>query len=96
MQVVHEHPLVLLLRDHDTVAELSERLQSARRVVLVGNGGIATELAYSLRGVEVPTPGRPLDLQARKGEGGINFSKTPPPHPPTSPPLRESWLALDL
>ena len=53
MQVVYPHPLVLVLRDRDTVADLSKRLQSARRVVIVGNGGIATELAYSLKGIGV-------------------------------------------
>ena len=69
MQVVYPHPLVLVLRDQDTVAELSKRLQSARRVVIVGNGGIATELAYSLQGVEVgPSPEcRHLSLSTQEG-----------------------------
>jgi hypothetical protein len=48
---------VLTLRDRDSVAELARRLPAARRVVLVGNGGIALELAHALRGVEVrPCP----------------------------------------
>lgn len=36
---------VLTLRDMDTVDNLKKRLETARRVVLVGNGGIANELA---------------------------------------------------
>lgn len=45
--------LVLTLRDVESVHSLEERLKSARRVVVVGNGGIATELVYKLRGVQV-------------------------------------------
>jgi hypothetical protein len=36
---------VLGIRDTDSVKEFQEKLKTARRVVLVGNGGIATELA---------------------------------------------------
>ena len=56
MQKVAEHPLVLVLRDQDSVGELSGKLQQAKRVVLVGNGGIAMELAHTLQGVEVLIP----------------------------------------
>ena len=52
-QKVDGSPHVLVLRDQDTVEDLSKRLQTAKRVVLVGNGGIALELAYFLEGVEV-------------------------------------------
>ena len=44
---------VLVLRDQDTLADLRARLPDARRVVLVGNGGIALELVHALRGIEV-------------------------------------------
>lgn len=44
---------MLVLRDQDSVEELSEKLRHARKVVLVGNGGIAMELAYPLQGIEV-------------------------------------------
>ncbi len=56
MQKLAEHPLVLVLRDQDSVGELSGKLQQAKRVVLVGNGGIAMELAHTLQGVEVLIP----------------------------------------
>ena len=51
--MVANSPHVLVLRDEDTVAALSGRLATARRIVLVGNGGIALELANALQGVEV-------------------------------------------
>ena len=53
VQAVADSPHVLVLRDRDTVDSLAQRLQHARRVAVVGNGGIAMELVFSLRGVEV-------------------------------------------
>lgn len=38
------NPNLITLRDLDTVESLAERLKKSRRVVLVGNGGIASEL----------------------------------------------------
>ena len=46
---------VIVLRDQDTITDLKSRLTSARRVVLVGNGGIAMELVHALRGMDVRT-----------------------------------------
>lgn len=51
-----DSPHVLVLRDQDTVEDLTKRLHAAKRVILVGNGGIALELAYFLEGVEVWLP----------------------------------------
>ncbi|KAK3933394.1 Pyridine nucleotide-disulfide oxidoreductase domain-containing protein 1 [Frankliniella fusca] len=48
-----DHPLVLTVRDTESVRALQTRLAGARRVLVVGNGGIATELVHELRGVEV-------------------------------------------
>ena len=53
MQAIADSAHVLVLRDRDTVDSLAQRLQHARRLAVVGNGGIAMELAFSLRGVEV-------------------------------------------
>jgi hypothetical protein len=53
LQVLAHHPCVLTLRDTDSVAQLSARLRGARRVMVVGNGGIALELVGALRGVQV-------------------------------------------
>jgi hypothetical protein len=43
----------MTLRDQDTVDVLSRRLRSARRIVIVGNGGIALELVHALKGIQV-------------------------------------------
>lgn len=51
--IVPHHPLVLTLRDTESVTHFRSRLSSARRVVLVGNGGIATEVAYEIEGCQV-------------------------------------------
>uniref|UniRef100_A0A1I8H3N9 Pyr_redox_2 domain-containing protein n=1 Tax=Macrostomum lignano TaxID=282301 RepID=A0A1I8H3N9_9PLAT len=49
-----QHPdLVVGIRDTETVADLSKKLSTCRRVLVVGNGGIATELVYELRNVDV-------------------------------------------
>ncbi|KAM8974684.1 pyridine nucleotide-disulfide oxidoreductase domain-containing protein 1 isoform 2-T2 [Pelodytes ibericus] len=44
---------VLGIRDTDSAQELQRHLSSARRVVVVGNGGIALELVYEIEGCEV-------------------------------------------
>lgn len=45
--------LILGIRDTDSVLELQNRLKATKKVVLIGNGGIASELAHELQGVEV-------------------------------------------
>ena len=44
---------MVVLRDQETIETLARQLPGMRRVVLVGNGGIALEVAHSLTGVEV-------------------------------------------
>ncbi|PRW57580.1 pyridine nucleotide-disulfide oxidoreductase domain-containing 1 [Chlorella sorokiniana] len=44
---------VLTIRDTDSVARLAARLRRSRRVVVVGNGGIALELISGLKGADV-------------------------------------------
>ena len=56
VQAVWHNPHVVVLRDQDTIQALAKRLPDMRRVVLVGNGGIALEVAHSLTGVEVDIP----------------------------------------
>lgn len=53
LQAAWHHPEVVVLRDKDTIEALVRRLPGMRRVVLVGNGGIALEVAHSLTSVEV-------------------------------------------
>ena len=40
----NEH--ILGIRDTETVQEFQRRLQNARRIVVIGNGGIATEIVW--------------------------------------------------
>ena len=42
--ILAEHPRVIGIRDTESVQQFKSRLSKARRVVIVGNGGIALEL----------------------------------------------------
>ncbi|CAM9410309.1 unnamed protein product, partial [Laminaria digitata] len=44
----YTHPRVIGIRDNESVANLSKQLADARRVLIVGNGGIALELVQAL------------------------------------------------
>ncbi|RXG67793.1 Pyridine nucleotide-disulfide oxidoreductase domain-containing protein 1, partial [Armadillidium vulgare] len=48
-----KNPNVLWIRDTESVRKFQKRIANAKRIVIVGNGGIATELVYELSGVEV-------------------------------------------
>ncbi|ESO93306.1 hypothetical protein LOTGIDRAFT_178551 [Lottia gigantea] len=53
-KVISEYnPYVLGIRDTESVQEFQKRLKNAKRIVVVGNGGIATELVYEIEGCEV-------------------------------------------
>jgi len=45
--------LILTLRDMESVSSLMTKLKNSKKVVVVGNGGIATELVYTMKGVQV-------------------------------------------
>jgi pyruvate/2-oxoglutarate dehydrogenase complex dihydrolipoamide dehydrogenase (E3) component len=48
--VILRHPSVISVRDSDTVEVLRDRLlHSARRVAILGNGGISLELVHAVR-----------------------------------------------
>ncbi|PNF30166.1 Pyridine nucleotide-disulfide oxidoreductase domain-containing protein 1 [Cryptotermes secundus] len=51
--IAEGNPFVLGLRDTESVKEFQSRIQDARRIVVVGNGGIATELVHEVEGVEI-------------------------------------------
>ncbi|XP_072035637.1 pyridine nucleotide-disulfide oxidoreductase domain-containing protein 1-like isoform X2 [Amphiura filiformis] len=51
--ICKDNPLVLGIRDTESVATFQKKLTGAKRVVVVGNGGIATELVYEIEGCEV-------------------------------------------
>ncbi|ORZ30418.1 hypothetical protein BCR44DRAFT_1444874 [Catenaria anguillulae PL171] len=50
-KVIVDHPHVIGIRDIESVDELCARLSRARRVMVVGNGGIALELLNEIRRV---------------------------------------------
>ncbi|KAK3277346.1 hypothetical protein CYMTET_14636 [Cymbomonas tetramitiformis] len=52
-RVVADHPLVVTLRDTESVQALGERLQGVKRILVVGNGGIALELVGTLTDVDI-------------------------------------------
>ncbi|XP_041833753.1 pyridine nucleotide-disulfide oxidoreductase domain-containing protein 1 isoform X2 [Melanotaenia boesemani] len=51
--LTQDNPYVLGIRDTDSAQEFRKRLSTARRIVVVGNGGIALELVYEVEGCEV-------------------------------------------
>ncbi|XP_009299251.1 pyridine nucleotide-disulfide oxidoreductase domain-containing protein 1 isoform X1 [Danio rerio] len=48
-----DNPHVLGIRDTDSAQEFQKRLSTAKRIVVIGNGGIALELVYEVEGCEV-------------------------------------------
>ncbi|XP_055919087.1 pyridine nucleotide-disulfide oxidoreductase domain-containing protein 1 [Eupeodes corollae] len=44
---------VIGIRDTDSILDFQKRLKSSRRLVLVGNGGIASEIAYEVKNIEI-------------------------------------------
>lgn len=47
------NPNVIGIRDTESVQEFQKRVKNATRLVVVGNGGIASELVYEISGIEV-------------------------------------------
>lgn len=50
---VNDASRIIGIRDTDSVLELQRRLATAKDVMILGNGGIASELAYELKNVKV-------------------------------------------
>jgi pyruvate/2-oxoglutarate dehydrogenase complex dihydrolipoamide dehydrogenase (E3) component len=46
---IAEHPRIIGLRDQLSVEDLLQRLRTASRLAVVGNGGIALELIHEVR-----------------------------------------------
>lgn len=47
-KTILKHPNILTIRDLCSVQELSKRLRHARKISVVGNGGIALELIHEV------------------------------------------------
>jgi NAD(P)H-nitrite reductase large subunit len=48
-----DSPFIIGLRDTDSAADLKLKLSKSKRVCVLGNGGIATELIYELKNIDV-------------------------------------------
>ncbi|XP_077196275.1 pyridine nucleotide-disulfide oxidoreductase domain-containing protein 1 [Paroedura picta] len=51
--ITEGNPFVLGIRDTDSAAEFQKHLAKAKRIIIVGNGGIALELVYEIESCEV-------------------------------------------
>ncbi|XP_072922230.1 pyridine nucleotide-disulfide oxidoreductase domain-containing protein 1 [Hemitrygon akajei] len=51
--IVRDNPYVLGIRDTDSAKKFQSHLARAKRIIIVGNGGIALELVYEIEGCEV-------------------------------------------
>lgn len=52
-KLIADNDFVVGIRDTESVIEFSRKLKNAKRVVIVGNGGIATEIVHEVKGVEI-------------------------------------------
>jgi len=52
-KLIADNPYVIGIRDTDSVEAFQKRLTGAKKVLVVGNGGIATELVHEMKGVEI-------------------------------------------
>ncbi len=51
--IAEANPYVLGIRDTETVLNFQSKLKNARKIVVVGNGGIATEIVYEIRNCKI-------------------------------------------
>lgn len=51
--ITEENPYVIGLRDTESVIQFCEKIKNSKRLVVVGNGGIATELVYEIKGIDI-------------------------------------------
>lgn len=51
--ISHNNPLVIGIRDTDSAIEFQRHIKNGQRVLVVGNGGIASEVVYETKGIQV-------------------------------------------
>ncbi|XP_015184260.1 PREDICTED: pyridine nucleotide-disulfide oxidoreductase domain-containing protein 1 [Polistes dominula] len=51
--ITENNKYVIGIRDTESVIQFSQKIQNARKIVVVGNGGIATELIHEVKNVDV-------------------------------------------
>lgn len=51
--IAENNNLIVGIRDTESVLQFSSKLKNAKKVIIVGNGGIATEIVHEIKGVEM-------------------------------------------
>lgn len=51
--IQEQNPYILGIRDTESVVQFQQRIKNSKRIAIVGNGGIASEVVYELRNVLV-------------------------------------------
>ncbi|KAK2578700.1 hypothetical protein KPH14_011667 [Odynerus spinipes] len=51
--IAENNKFVIGIRDTESLIQFSERIQHAKKIVVVGNGGIATELVHEVKNVDI-------------------------------------------
>jgi len=51
--IAENNDFVIGIRDTESVLQFSHKLRDARRIIIVGNGGIATEIVHEVKGVDM-------------------------------------------
>lgn len=51
--VAERNNFVLGIRDTESVVQFSQKIKSSRKIVIIGNGGIATEIIHEVDGIEM-------------------------------------------
>lgn len=52
-KLIEHNEFILGIRDTESVIQFSEKIKNSRRIVIVGNGGIATEIVHEIDGLEI-------------------------------------------
>lgn len=51
--IAENNNFIIGIRDTESVLQFSHKLKNAKRIIIVGNGGIATEIVHEVKGVEI-------------------------------------------
>ncbi|EFN88099.1 Pyridine nucleotide-disulfide oxidoreductase domain-containing protein 1 [Harpegnathos saltator] len=51
--IAENNNFVIGIRDTESVVQFSQKLKNAKRVIIIGNGGIATEIVHEVKDVEI-------------------------------------------
>ena len=60
------------IRDTETVFNFQEKLKNSRKVLIIGNGGIATELVYEIENCDIVWAIKDERLEEKRYENKLN------------------------